>query len=251
MPGSCRPTLLPASTGSIPQIVVLVRPHEKILVRSLGVSCNDRPARRRGGMPVKVKVPPPVYYDWSGVYLEFNILDQSSRTVLRDTVAKEDKAGWSEFLKHRKERGLSSVRLIISDACMGLAESAAEFFPDAAWQRCIVHWYRNIFSHVPSTKVRLAISMDGLGDGFAGRVSLYRDGVLNNLNAVPINHSIGTYYTFATEICGFPKIYHCGKSRVSSGEGPALDYFRHRIVFDKKTAKSSTPVISFSSNSKR
>ena len=37
---------------------------------------------------------------------------------------------------------------------MGLSESAAEFFPDAAWQRCVVHWYRNIFSHVPSSKVR-------------------------------------------------------------------------------------------------
>ena len=52
--------------------------------------------------------------------------------------AKEDKAGWSGFLKHLKGRGLKGVRLIISDACMGLAESAAEFFPDAAWQRCIV-----------------------------------------------------------------------------------------------------------------
>src|SRR5512143_393976 len=52
--------------------------------------------------------------------------------------AKEDKAGWSGFLKHLKERGLKGVRLIISDACMGLSESAAEFFPDAAWQRCIV-----------------------------------------------------------------------------------------------------------------
>src|SRR6476619_4564855 len=68
--------------------------------------------------------------------------------------AKEDKAGWSGFLKHLKERGLTGVRLIISDACLGLAESAAEYFPDAAWQRCVVHWYRNIFSHVPSTKVR-------------------------------------------------------------------------------------------------
>ena len=42
---------------------------------------------------------------------------------------------------------------------MGLSESAAEFFPDAAWQRCIVHWYRNVFSHVPSTKVREAAAM--------------------------------------------------------------------------------------------
>ena len=46
--------------------------------------------------------------------------------------AKEDKAGWSAFLKHLKERGLTGVRLIVSDACMGLAESAAEFFPEAA-----------------------------------------------------------------------------------------------------------------------
>jgi len=73
--------------------------------------------------------------------------------------AKEDKAGWSAFLKHLKERGLNGVRLIISDACMGLAESAAEFFPDAAWQRCVVHWYRNIFSHVPSTRVRVIAAM--------------------------------------------------------------------------------------------
>src|SRR5262245_54589401 len=43
--------------------------------------------------------------------------------------AKEDKAGWSAFLKHLKERGLAGVRLIISDACLGLAESAAEFLP--------------------------------------------------------------------------------------------------------------------------
>jgi transposase-like protein len=40
--------------------------------------------------------------------------------------AKEDKAGWSAFLKHVKGRGLKGVRLIISDACLGLAESAAE-----------------------------------------------------------------------------------------------------------------------------
>jgi putative transposase len=73
--------------------------------------------------------------------------------------AKEDKAGWSAFLKHLKERGLAGVRLIISDACLGLSESAAEFFSEAAWQRCIVHWYRNIFSHVPSTKVREIAAM--------------------------------------------------------------------------------------------
>jgi len=73
--------------------------------------------------------------------------------------AKEDKAGWSAFLKHLKDRGLKGIRLITSDACIGLAESAAEFFPETVWQRCVVHWYRNIFSHVPSTRVREIAAM--------------------------------------------------------------------------------------------
>ena len=68
--------------------------------------------------------------------------------------AKEDKAGWGGFLSHLKARGLKGVELIISDACMGLVESAAEFYPEAQWQHCVVHWYRNAFSHVPSNKVR-------------------------------------------------------------------------------------------------
>ncbi len=68
--------------------------------------------------------------------------------------AKEDKAGWSGFLRHLVDRGLSGVQLIISDACRGLVESIADYLPDARWQRCMVHFYRNVFSCVPSTKVR-------------------------------------------------------------------------------------------------
>jgi len=68
--------------------------------------------------------------------------------------AKEDKSGWSAFLRHLVDRGLEGVKLITSDACRGLVESAAEYLPDARWQRCVVHFYRNVFSHVPSTKVR-------------------------------------------------------------------------------------------------
>jgi putative transposase len=37
---------------------------------------------------------------------------------------------------------------------MGLVESAAEYFPKARWQRCMVHFYRNVFSHVPAGKLR-------------------------------------------------------------------------------------------------
>ncbi len=68
--------------------------------------------------------------------------------------AKEDKSGWSAFLRHLVDRGLSGVRLIISDACRGLVESVAEYLPEARWQRCMVHFYRNVFGHVPSGKLR-------------------------------------------------------------------------------------------------
>jgi transposase-like protein len=68
--------------------------------------------------------------------------------------AKEDKAGWSAFLSHLKSRGLKGVELIVSDACLGLVESVGDFYPDAGWQRCVVHFYRNVFSHVPAPKVR-------------------------------------------------------------------------------------------------
>ncbi len=67
---------------------------------------------------------------------------------------KEDKSGWSAFLAHLKERGLRGVRLVISDACLGLVESVNEYFPEADWQRCVVHLYRNVFSHVPSHKMK-------------------------------------------------------------------------------------------------
>jgi transposase-like protein len=72
---------------------------------------------------------------------------------------KEDKAGWLGFLKHVKERGLQGVRLFISDACLGLTEALAEVYPDADWQRCAVHFYRNVFSHVPNAKVREVAAM--------------------------------------------------------------------------------------------
>ena len=73
--------------------------------------------------------------------------------------AKEDKEGWSSFLRYLKNRGLKGVKLFITDKNLGLVESIAEFYPDAGWQRCIVHYYRNIFTTVPNGKVREVAAM--------------------------------------------------------------------------------------------
>ena len=72
---------------------------------------------------------------------------------------KEDKSGWEKFLRHLKERGLKGVRLVVSDKCMGLVDAVAEHYPEADWQWCAVHFYRNTWSEVPPAKVKAVAAM--------------------------------------------------------------------------------------------
>lgn len=71
----------------------------------------------------------------------------------------EDSGSWRSLLRHLKERGLRGVRLITSDKCIGLVEALGEFYPDAAWQRCTVHFYRNVLKDVPRSKSREVAAM--------------------------------------------------------------------------------------------
>ena len=67
---------------------------------------------------------------------------------------KEDKESWKNFFVWLKGRGLDGVKLVIGDKCLGMVESLAETFPGAKYQRCTVHFYRNVFTVVPRTKIR-------------------------------------------------------------------------------------------------
>lgn len=73
--------------------------------------------------------------------------------------AKEDKESWRNFLRHLKERGLKGVKLVVSDKCLGLVESLGEFYPEAHWQRCVVHWYRNVLRLAPKGKAKEVAAM--------------------------------------------------------------------------------------------
>jgi len=73
--------------------------------------------------------------------------------------AKEDSESWRGFLRHLKGRGLTGVKLVISDKCLGLLEVLGEFYPEALWQRCVVHFYRNVLSAVPRGKMRMVSDM--------------------------------------------------------------------------------------------
>ena len=67
---------------------------------------------------------------------------------------KEDKESWKNFFIHLKERGLTGVRLVIGDKSMGMLQSLEEVYPEAKYQRCTVHFYRNVFSATPRKLMR-------------------------------------------------------------------------------------------------
>ena len=98
---------------------------------------------------------------WTGDVNHFSVLVASGvrEDGYREVIgiadgAKEDKANWLAFLRHLKERGLNGVRLVISDACLGLVAALEEVFPAARWQRCTVHFYRNVLAKVPHSHKR-------------------------------------------------------------------------------------------------
>ena len=100
--------------------------------------------------------------NWGGEYENVAILvaiavnEDGFREVL-GTVEEmeEDKASWVSFFQWLRRRGL----LIVGDKCMGKLEAVGEVFPDAKYQRCTVHFYRNIFSVVPKSKVKIVAKM--------------------------------------------------------------------------------------------
>lgn len=66
-----------------------------------------------------------------------------------DLGAAEDGAAWTAFLRSLVARGLSGVRLVVSDAHAGLKDAIAAVLDGAAWQRCRTHFMRNLLVKVP------------------------------------------------------------------------------------------------------
>lgn len=94
------------------------------------------------------------------ILVAFGVNEEGYREILGACEgAKEDKSGWGSFIGSLKERGLRGVQLFISDKCIGLVESLGDYYPESLWQRCTVHFYRNVFKDVPSTKVKEVAAM--------------------------------------------------------------------------------------------
>ena len=92
-------------------------------------------------------------YSWFTVYI--GVSQDGCRKILgADEGMKKDRESWRSFFVWLKERGLTGVRLSIGDKNLGMLETIPEVFPDARYQRCTVHFYRNIFSITPRKKMK-------------------------------------------------------------------------------------------------
>jgi len=72
---------------------------------------------------------------------------------------KEDLESWKNFFVWLKQRGLSDPSLIIGDKALGMVEAIGQVFPNAKYQRCIVHFYRNVFSVTPNRRKKEVAKM--------------------------------------------------------------------------------------------
>jgi len=76
-----------------------------------------------------------------------------------DVFTSEDEAAWLDFLRGLKARGLSGVKLIISDAHQGLFNAVGAVLPGTVWQRCRTHFMTNLLARVPKAAQGLVASL--------------------------------------------------------------------------------------------
>ncbi len=62
---------------------------------------------------------------------------------------RESRTSWRDFLLQLKQRGLTGVEFVVSDDHAGLKQAIFELLPEAAWQRCYVHFLRNALDYLP------------------------------------------------------------------------------------------------------
>ena len=84
------------------------------------------------------------------VLIAIGVNGEGHRQVLAVEMAnRESESSWRNFLVRLKERGLSGVEFVVSDAHEGLRKAIEETLTDAVWQRCYVHFLRNALDYLP------------------------------------------------------------------------------------------------------
>ena len=120
---------------------------------------------------------------------------------------REDSESWRNFLRYLKGRGLDEIKLLISDKSLGLLEALGDLYPQARWQRCVVHFYRNVLNAVPRGKSReVALMLKAIHaqeDKEAARVKA--QDVVGKLKAMRLSKAAGIVESGADETFSY---YH-------------------------------------------
>ena len=94
------------------------------------------------------------------IVIATGVTERGDREVLGLAVGdSEDGAFWTAFLRSLRARGLAGVRLVISDAHQGLKGAIATVFLGAAWQRCKVHFLRNVLARIPRGRAEMVLAL--------------------------------------------------------------------------------------------
>lgn len=94
---------------------------------------------REGGVIASQAVLVAIGIDWEG----------RRQVLAADLANRESRSSWRDFLAGLRARGLSGVEFVVSDDHAGLKKAIVEILPEAAWQRCYVHFLRNALDHMP------------------------------------------------------------------------------------------------------
>ena len=112
--------------------------------------------------------------------------DGSREIVGFDVFDAEDNYSWQTFFKDLKARGLDGVHMVISDAHKSILRAITKTYPDAAWQRCQVHFIRNILDETPTrfkeglkSELRRMFNASTIGEARS-----LRDGIISDYTPV-------------------------------------------------------------------
>lgn len=142
--------------------------------------------------------------NWGGAYesvamlIAIGVNEDGYREVIGCAEGYTESAdSWREFLLSLRERGLRGVRMVTGDKSTGMLGALQEVFPEAMYQRCTVHFYRNALSKVPARRrkrvaaqLKAIHAQESLGAGLRKAEEVIREGVAETLTYArfPMEH---------------------------------------------------------------
>lgn len=107
-------------------------------------------------------------YSKEGVYVLYGVRDDDRRELLAiETNPTEGHIFWGEIMQDLKKRGVEKIDLLVADGIQGLEEELMKYYPDADFQKCVVHKMRNILNKTrPKEKAEMAEDLKVVFDNF-------------------------------------------------------------------------------------